>query len=93
MSYCAAPPFEPATGSSDSLRRAINRVDARPERSGTTRASRWLGIALIAWLAGAIAGFAMLPESKARPEGHAKPPATFPIDIQVPTAHDLPAIA
>jgi hypothetical protein len=73
--------------------RTIDRAQARPEWSGSTRASRWLGIALIVWLAGAIAGLAMLPESKVRPEGHAKPPATFPIDIQVPTAHDLPAVA
>jgi hypothetical protein len=35
----------------------------------------------------------MLPKPTARPEGHAKPPATFPIDIEVPTAHDLPAMA
>jgi hypothetical protein len=96
MSYCAAPPFGPADieyARSAHTTPAVHRVDARPGRPGSSRASRWLGIALIVWLAGAIAGLAMLPESKARPEGHAKPPATFPIDIQVPTAHDLPAVA
>jgi hypothetical protein len=66
---------------------------ARPNKPGSPAASNWLGIALIVWLGGVAAGLALLPNPTAGPAGRAKPPATFPIDIQVPTAHDLPAVA
>jgi hypothetical protein len=78
--------------------RSVHRTDAattagvRPNAPGSP-ASRWLGIALIVWLGGVAAGLALLPKPQAGPAGRAKPPATFPIDIQVPTAHDLPAVA
>jgi len=70
---------------------AINRVDALQAKSGA--APRWLGVALIVWLAGAAVGVATLPKHQDKPEGAARPPAHRPVDMESPTVHDLPALA
>jgi hypothetical protein len=64
------------------------------EKKSSTSAARWLAIALIVWLAGAIAGFVMLPKRTASPEGTVRPPVhRRPVDIESPSMHNLPAIA
>jgi hypothetical protein len=68
-------------------------VGAPRENKSSTSATRWLAIALIVWLAGAVAGFAMRPKHATWSERSRKPPAHRPVDIESPSTHYLPALA
>jgi hypothetical protein len=66
---------------------------APQENKSSTSAVRWLAIALIVWLAGAVAGLAMMPTKRAvSPEGRNKRPAHRPGDIKSPSIYALPTV-
>jgi hypothetical protein len=67
---------------------------ARRDIKSSSRATRWLAIALLIWLAGALAGLATMPKTKAAgPTWAPKPPAHRPVDIESPSTHDVPPVA
>jgi hypothetical protein len=63
------------------------------ETNGSTSAARWLAIALIVWLAGALAGFASLPKRQSVRSWTTKPPAHRPVGMESPSDHWFPPVA
>jgi hypothetical protein len=70
------------------------RVAGAPQaQKSSPGAARWLAVALIMWLAGALAGFAALPKRQSVRTWTPKPPAHRPVEMESPLHHDYPALA